>query len=103
MKSLTKRLRLTQEEWESIQERMQEQGLTFSQYAISSMLGKKTPKKQKIYQANRELITELARWGNNFNQAVRQINTNKGLDKVGLEMLKRIEEHLRAIRDKNGC
>lgn len=46
MKSLTKRLRLSQDEWESIQKKMKlESQENFSKFALSSMLNK-TPKKQ---------------------------------------------------------
>lgn len=102
MKSLVKRLRLSQAEWKSIQERMQESQQGFSSYALSCMLNAK--KKNKQNAINREFVAELAKWGNNLNQVARHLNTQKsGLDRVGLEMLKRIEGHLQAIRDKNGC
>ena len=102
MKSLTKRLRLSQEEWESIQEKMKlESQENFSKFALSSMLNK-TPKKQ--VGVNKEFVIELAKWGNNLNQIAKHLNSNKGgMDRVGLEMLKRIEEHLQALRLQNGC
>ncbi|EJB5981359.1 plasmid mobilization relaxosome protein MobC, partial [Campylobacter coli] len=47
---------------------------------------------------------ELAKWGNNLNQIAKHLNSNKGgMDRVGLEMLKRIEEHLQELRLQNGC
>ena len=101
-KSLTKRLRLSQDEWESIQEKMKlESQENFSKFALASMLNK-TPKKQ--VGVNKEFVIELAKWGNNLNQIAKHLNSNKGgMDRVGLEMLKRIEEHLQALRLQNGC
>ena len=102
MKNVTKRLRLTQNEWEHIQKRMQDTQESFSSYALSCMLN---TKRKKIESAiNRDLVIELARWGNNLNQVSKHLNTKKGgLDRVGLEMLRRIEEHLHALRVANGC
>ena len=101
MKSLSKRLRLSQEEWESIQEKMKlESQENFSKFALSRL--NKTPKKQ--VGVNKEFVIELAKWGNNLNQIAKHLNSNKGgMDRVGLEMLKRIEEHLQALRLQNGC
>lgn len=104
MKSITKSLRLTQKQWESINLKVQESGLTFSQYAINKLDSSNETKKQKQMRANRELIIELAKQGNNLNQLTKHLNTQKsGLDRVGLEMLKRIEEHLNAIRIRYDC
>lgn len=62
------------------------------------MLKQKAIKKKQI-SINRDFITELAKWGNNLNQVAKHLNTNKsGLDRVGLEMLSRIETHLRELR-----
>lgn len=103
-KSITKRLRLTPQEYEQIHTKMKEQGVSFSTFALYSMLKDKTPKKQKYLQQNKELVIELARWGNNLNQIARHLNTlKKGLDNVGLEMLKRIEMHLQELRTKCDC
>ena len=97
-------MRLTQNEWDSISSTMQEQGLTFTQYALNSMLNGKTPKKKSQALQNKELIIELAKWGNNLNQVAKHLNTTKGgLDRVGLEMLGRIEAHLQEIRAKYDC
>ncbi|OOX97229.1 molybdopterin-guanine dinucleotide biosynthesis protein MobC, partial [Campylobacter coli] len=41
----------------------------------------------------------LSKWGNNLNQVAKHLNSNKsGLDRVGLEMLSRIENHLKELR-----
>ncbi|MBW1409935.1 molybdopterin-guanine dinucleotide biosynthesis protein MobC [Campylobacter jejuni] len=48
---------------------------------------------------NRDFIAELSKWGNNLNQVAKHLNTSKGgLDRVGLEMLSRIENHLKELR-----
>lgn len=103
-KTITKRLRLNEKEWEQIEPTLQEKNITFSQYAINAMLKNKYTRKEKHMQDNKELILQLARWGNNLNQVAKHLNTtNSGLDRVGLEMLKRIEIHLQELRAKHGC
>ena len=83
---------------------MKAQGLSFTQYAINSMLQNKISKKKTQVLQNKELIIEIAKWGNNLNQIAKHLNTKKsGLDRVGLEMLGRIESHLSEIRAKYGC
>lgn len=104
MKSVVRSIRIPIEQEQTIRERMQEQGLTFTQYALNSMLNGKTPKKKSQALQNKELIIELAKWGNNLNQVAKHLNTTKGgLDRVGLEMLGRIEAHLQEIRAKYDC
>lgn len=100
MKNIRKTLRLNEKQWEEVKAKMNSRGMNFSNFALFCMT------KQCKINANpikRELLTELARWGNNLNQATKHINTQKGLDRVGLEMLSKIEEHLKAIRAKNDC
>lgn len=121
MKSFTKSIRIPTEQWLAIELQMQSKGLNFTEFALLAMLDKdklqaikdkpfippkpqKTTKKQKHNQANQELIIELAKWGNNLNQVAKHLNTTKGgLDRVGLEMLGRIEAHLQEIRVKYDC
>lgn len=104
MKSVVRSIRIPIEQEQVIREKMQEQGLTFTQYALNSMLNGKTPKKKSRALQNKELIIELAKWGNNLNQVAKHLNTTKGgLDRVGLEMLGRIEAHLQEIRAKYDC
>lgn len=118
MKSFTKSIRIPKEQWLAIELQMQSKGLNFTEFALLAMLDKdklqaikdkplisqKTTKKQKHNQANQELIIELAKWGNNLNQVAKHLNTTKGgLDRVGLEMLGRIEAHLQEIRAKYDC
>ncbi|WP_435366793.1 plasmid mobilization protein [Campylobacter coli] len=98
MKTLTKRLRLAQNEWEQIESKLKESELSFSSFALASMLGQKSLKRKQT-PINRDFIAELSRWGNNLNQVAKHLNSNKGgLDRVGLEMLSRIENHLKELR-----
>ncbi|EGP8019625.1 MobC family plasmid mobilization relaxosome protein [Campylobacter jejuni] len=61
------------------------------------MLKQKSLKRQTPI--NRDFIAELSKWGNNLNQVAKHLNTSKGgLDRVGLEMLSRIENHLKELR-----
>ncbi len=81
-KQIIKSLRLSQKQWQTIQTQMQEKNLNFSQLVLNSLLtqNSQTPiksKKQKAI-ANKELVIELAKWGNNLNQIAKFLNTNKG-------------------------
>ncbi|EAK0451864.1 MobC family plasmid mobilization relaxosome protein, partial [Campylobacter lari] len=54
-------------------------------------------KKNKIDQ---DFILELAKWGNNLNQVAKHLNAKKGgIDRVALEMLSKIENHLKELRE----
>lgn len=98
IKTLTKRLRLAQNEWEQIESKLKESELSFSSFALASMLGQKSLKRKQT-PINRDFIAELSKWGNNLNQVAKHLNSNKGeLDRVGLEMLSRIENHLKELR-----
>ena len=100
MKSIVKSVRLSKEQLEQINGKLGE--MTFSEFALLAMLNE-TPKKAKRLKENRTLIVELAKWGNNLNQVAKHLNAERrGVDRVALEMLKRIEEHLKAIRLSNG-
>lgn len=101
MKSIVKSVRLSKEQLEQINGKLGD--MTFSEFALLAMLNE-TPKKAKKLKENRALIVELAKWGNNLNQVAKHLNVERrGVDRVALEMLKRIEEHLKAIRLSNGC
>lgn len=102
MKSIVKSLRLKEDQWLLIEKAMKEEQLKFSEYVLFALLKQKKSKKKNPL--NQALVIEFARIGNNLNQIARHLNTNKqGIDRVGLEMLKRIEEHLQALRTKNDC
>lgn len=101
MKSIVKSVRLSKEQLEQINGKLG--NMSFSEFALLAMLNE-TPKKAKRLKENRTLIVELAKWGNNLNQVAKHLNVERrGVDRVALEMLKRIEEHLKAIRLSNGC
>ncbi len=81
-KQIIKSLRLSKKQWQTIQNQMQEKNLNFSQLVLNSLLtqNSQTPiksKKQKAI-ANKELVIELAKWGNNLNQIAKNLNTNQG-------------------------
>ncbi|WP_233708678.1 plasmid mobilization relaxosome protein MobC, partial [Helicobacter bizzozeronii] len=72
-----------------IQFEMKKSHLNFSQFALTSML-KTQPKfsaKKARALANKDLIIELAKWGNNLNQIAKHLNTQKSMDKISLKML----------------
>ncbi|MGL2411090.1 plasmid mobilization protein [Helicobacter pylori] len=104
-KQVIKSLRLSKEQWQTIQTQMQEKNLNFSQLVLNSLLNQNSQayiksKKQKAI-ANKELIIELAKWGNNLNQIAKHLNTNKGAwDRLGLEQLIEISNQLEQLRAK---
>lgn len=101
MKSIVKSIRLSKEQLEQINGKLGD--MSFSEFVLLAMLNE-TPKKAKRLKENRALVIELAKWGNNLNQVAKHLNVERrGVDRVALEMLKRIEEHLKAIRLSNGC
>ncbi|EAJ1120116.1 MobC family plasmid mobilization relaxosome protein [Campylobacter lari] len=77
---------------------MKESELNFSSFALVSMLNAKVKVKQT--KLEREFILELAKWGNNLNQVAKHLNSKKGgVDRVALEMLSKIEEHLKKLKE----
>ncbi|WP_033788499.1 plasmid mobilization protein [Helicobacter pylori] len=104
-KQIIKSLRLSKEQWQTIQTQMQEKNLNFSQLVLNSLLTQNSQapiksKKQKAI-ANKELIIELVKWGNNLNQIAKHLNANKGAwDRLGLEQLIEISYQLEQIRSK---
>nr|QGM49671.1 MobC [Helicobacter pylori] len=84
---------------------MQEKNLNFSQLVLNSLLiqisqAHVKSKKQKAI-TNKELIIELAKWGNNLNQIAKCLNTNKGAwDRLALEQLIEISYQLEQLRAK---
>ncbi|MGL2492819.1 plasmid mobilization protein [Helicobacter pylori] len=104
-KQIIKSLRLSKKQWQTIQTQMQEKNLNFSQLVLNSLLhqNSQTPTKSKKQKAiaNKELVIELAKWGNNLNQIAKHLNTNKGAwDRLGLEQLIEISNQLEQIRSK---
>ncbi|WP_120839899.1 plasmid mobilization protein [Helicobacter pylori] len=104
-KQVIKSLRLSKEQWQTVQNQMQEKNLNFSQLVLNSLLiqNSQTPTKSKKQKAivNKELVIELAKWGNNLNQIAKCLNTNKGAwDRLALEQLIEISNQLEQIRAK---
>lgn len=93
-KTITKILRLTPSENEKIQDKLDKLGgITFSKFAINSMLSRpltKTP-------ITKELILELSRQGSNLNQIARSLNQNKSLDRVALSLINQSLERLNEL------
>ncbi|AFI06712.1 plasmid mobilization protein [Helicobacter cetorum] len=104
-KQVIKSLRLSKEQWQTIQTQMQEKNLNFSQLVLNSLLAQNSQapiksKKQKAI-VNKELVIELAKWGNNLNQIAKHLNTNKGAwDRLALEQLIEISNQLEQLRAK---
>ncbi|RVY84648.1 plasmid mobilization relaxosome protein MobC [Helicobacter pylori] len=104
-KQVIKSLRLSKEQWKTIQTQMQEKNLNFSQLVLNSLLiqSSQAPIKSKKQKAivNKKLIIELAKWGNNLNQIAKCLNTNQGVwDRLGLEQLIEISNQLEQLRAK---
>lgn len=93
-KTITKILRLTPSENEKIQDMLDKLGgVTFSKFAINSMLSRpltKTP-------ITKELILELSRQGSNLNQIARSLNQNNSLDRVALSLINQSLERLNEL------
>ena len=81
-KNIIKKLRLTDAEWSAIEKKLKETGMTFSKFALSSMLSRRIR-----LPIERELLVELSRQGNNLNQIAVKLNSGKSLDRVALRVL----------------
>lgn len=92
-KTITKRLRLSQDEWNLINAKLKETDLSFSNFALKSMIDKKivVAKDHKI------LLFSLAKIGANLNQISKYCNTKKTIDRVVLKMIAEIEFSLSEI------
>ncbi|WP_257396239.1 mobilization protein (plasmid) [Campylobacter lari subsp. concheus] len=74
-----KTIRFTKSELQEIEQKAQELNVNFSQFIIYASLNKKiASKKNPMY---RELITQLARVGNNLNQIAKICNRDKSINK----------------------
>ena len=96
-KTIFKRLRLTPDEWLAIEKKLKETGMTFSKFALSSMLSKKI--KAPI---ERELLVELSKHGSNINQVAAKLNSGESLDRVGLGIIAENNSILRRIYKRLG-
>lgn len=91
-KSIIKKLRLTDAEWSAIEKKLKEIEMTFSKFALSSMLSRRIR-----LPIERELLTELSKQGNNLNQIAVKLNSGESLDRVGLIIIAENNSVLRRI------
>ena len=96
-KNIIKKLRLTDAEWSAIEKKLKETGMTFSKFALSSMLSRRIR-----LPIERELLTELSKQGNNLNQVAAKLNSGESLDSVGLRILADTNTILRRIYEMLG-
>ena len=96
-KNIIKKLRLTDAEWSAIEKKLKETGMTFSKFALSSMLSRRIR-----LPIERELLVELSRHGNNLNQVAAKLNSGESLDSVGLRILADTNIILRRIYEMLG-
>lgn len=96
-KNIIKKLRLTDAEWSAIEKKLKETGMTFSKFALSSMLSRRIR-----LPIERELLVELSRHGNNLNQIAVKLNSGKSLDRVALRVLADTNAILRGIYERLG-
>ena len=96
-KTIFKRLRLTPGEWSAIEKKLKETGMTFSKFALSSMLSRRIR-----LPIERELLAELAKQGNNLNQVAARLNRDESLDRVGLKIIADDNAVLRQIYEMLG-
>jgi len=66
----------------NIIKKLKETGMTFSKFALSSMLSRRIR-----LPIERELLTELSKQGNNLNQIAAKLNSGESLDRVALRVL----------------
>ena len=81
-KTIIKKLRLTDAEWSAIEKKLKETGMTFSKFALSSMLSRRIR-----LPIERELLIELSKQGNNLNQVAARLNRDESLDRVAILIL----------------
>jgi len=96
-KNIIKKLRLTDAEWSAIEKKLKETGITFSKFALSSMLSRRIR-----LPIERELLAELAKQGNNLNQVAARLNRDESLDRVGLKIIADDNAVLRQIYEMLG-
>ena len=96
-KNIIKKRRLTDAEWSAIEKKLKETGMTFSKFALSSMLSRRIR-----LPIERELLTELSKQGNNLNQIAAKLNNGKSLDRVAIRILTENNALLRRIYERLG-
>ena len=96
-KNIIKKLRLTDAEWSAIEKKLKETGMTFSKFALSSMLSRRIR-----LPIERELLAELSKQGNNLNQIAVKLNNGESLDRAGLIIIAENNSVLRRIYKRLG-
>ncbi|HDX6325276.1 TPA: plasmid mobilization relaxosome protein MobC [Campylobacter fetus subsp. venerealis] len=99
---MIKSIRFNKDEWQELEKILQENNISFSKFTKSAIFSLKVkPPKSNL---TRDFLIELSRAGNNLNQIARHLNTSKkGMDRVGLDMLNKIEQHLKELRKNHDC
>nr|WP_230057005.1 plasmid mobilization relaxosome protein MobC [Campylobacter suis] len=88
---------MSEEEWRIIHEKLKKDKISFSSFALSSMLSRhiKSP-------LSRELLYELTKIGANINQIAKKLNSDKSLDDIALVMISNTNELLEQIYTELG-
>lgn len=95
-KTEIKRLRISKSDLEKINQKRQELGgISFSEFALKSMLERRFIKNP----ITKEMVLELVRHGNNLNQIAHKLNQGEALDRIGLKILSDDNEKITAIFD----
>lgn len=93
-------VRVSEEEWEIVNEKVKSSGMNQQQYLLTAILGQSVTNTDGV----KELVPELKRIGNNLNQIARASNqglsaTSESLDRINEEMNKiwrLLKQYLRA-------
>lgn len=92
IKTIIKSLRLTEDEAQTINDKLNETGLSFSQYAIKRLCGY-----QVKSAVDKQLVFELSRIGNNLNQIARKLNQNGLFDAMAMIAINEIRDNVNKI------
>ncbi len=93
-------VRVSEEEWETVNEKVKSSGMNQQQYLLAAILGQSVTNTDGV----KELVPELKRIGNNLNQIARASNqglsaTSESLDRINEEMnevWRLLKQYLRA-------
>lgn len=87
-------IRLTQDEYNKLNNETQKLNMSMSELIRHKILNKKVKVKSKL---STQIVYELNRIGNNLNQIAKHCNTTKTIDKLVLQQLVDIEKELKKI------
>lgn len=90
-------IRLTQDEYNKLNNETQKLNMSMSELIRHKILNKKVRVKSKL---STQAIYELNRIGNNLNQIAKHCNITKTIDKLVLQQLVDIEKELKKILEK---